>query len=448
VTQAREVGTRSIATADAEERLRRLEALSRLLANAKPSGAPGSLAEKLAGLRRALESLASRRRALEARLFDAATAASERAAIESELERVDAALAMHAGTLRSAFDDVPLAGLRQTISARGSDGRDEAAVLLDLLLEDEDFLARRMELFDLLVTLLSTEETSNRRRIARDPVSLTPRLAASCERAARTGAEDSASIEQEFLRAAERCESGEIADLVSEMRARKATLGAVLLVPDVLRAAVFYNASVWSVLRSRLGHERAAPSAMATAVGSSRVEAPEVSEVEPICEQPEAPPEAGSTEAPVEEPPPESAVHWAVEGLPEAVRSPAAERAPRGSGRRIVAGICAAVGVAAVVGWFALDAPPHAAWPLSAGELREVSPILRTGYRDRSQRGRVFIGTVGPEWERLPGPQRRESVDRLVGRLSRSGIREVLLYDPKQRLVVHHAEGLPRRLVL
>ena len=72
---------------------------------------------------------------------------------------------------------------------------------------------------------------------------------------------------------------------------------------------------------------------------------------------------------------------------------------------------------------------------------------MKDGYRDHARKGSLFIGTVGPDWAGLPPAERRQNADRLVAELSHSGIREILLYDSAQRLVVHHADGLPLRML-
>jgi hypothetical protein len=94
------------------------------------------------------------------------------------------------------------------------------------------------------VTLLCLDETSAGRRVAHDAAALSPLLA---ERCARTTAREGAQLVAALRAARARLElEQDIAPLVREVRELKERIGTDLFDPDVLRAAVEYNAAVWN----------------------------------------------------------------------------------------------------------------------------------------------------------------------------------------------------------
>ncbi len=74
-------------------------------------------------------------------------------------------------------------------------------------------------------------------------------------------------------------------------------------------------------------------------------------------------------------------------------------------------------------------------------ELALVSPHLASGYRDGLGHGRLFIGTLQPEFERLPEPRRRQAAEQAARALEAVGVREVLLFDGARRMQAHWVGG-------
>lgn len=223
------------------ERLARLRAAWRALA-------PSIMAKETGEVDQMVRELRSRLRELAERSGDAS---------EAELSSLDEALERYAQSLRVSLDQVSVAQLRSTLPDVESSQRDEVLALLDLVLEDETHLRKRMAVADYLITLLSTEEQGNRRRIMHDPVGLTARLNALSERLASDMTQDLEGAEQGFFAAVRRLEEGDLDRVLHELRTLKNGLGLNLFLPEVLRGLVFYNTSFWNRIRSQIEEDRA-----------------------------------------------------------------------------------------------------------------------------------------------------------------------------------------------
>jgi hypothetical protein len=77
----------------------------------------------------------------------------------------------------------------------------------------------------------------------------------------------------------------------------------------------------------------------------------------------------------------------------------------------------------------------------SAERLAAISPLLDSGYRDGLGFGKTFIGTLGTEFMKLPRPRREEAEREIAGSLGELGVREVLLFDARRRLLFHWRNG-------
>lgn len=223
------------------ERLARLRAAWRALAPSIMAKETGEADQTVRELRGRIGELAER---------------SEDAS-EAELTSLDEALERYAQSLRVSLDQVSVAQLRSTLPDVESSQRGEVLALLDLVLEDEAHLRKRMAVADYLITLLSTEEQGNRRRIMHDPVGLTARLNALSERLATGMTRDLEGAEQGFFAAVRRLEEGDMDRVLREARTLKNGLGLNLLLPEVLRGLVFYNTSFWNRIRSQIEEDRA-----------------------------------------------------------------------------------------------------------------------------------------------------------------------------------------------
>lgn len=463
------------------DRLTALERAARAIATALSPDEERSTLAPVERIAADLASLRSHQHSIGAGFLAPDKAASESASIRQELLQTDIGLRELATSLRATVDAVALASLRAALPAASAERRDDVLALLELVLEDETGLERRLELLDYLTTLLSTEERGGKRIVARDPSSLTPRLRELGERIASTTAVPLPAVEREFIEAAKRCESGGFASVVGEMRARKAALGIAALAPAALRSIVYYNASVWSALQpaaperpvrppaatprpaaaERASSTRGAtpipPVANAAAPPASATPAPRPAPTKPVPPALTSPATGARPEAPVGAPSPvatddpEAAIRWTVDpnaGTKAAASLEGAEPHVSKLRSRLTAafaGVAAAAGLAA---WFFVAAPPNAATMLSAEELAGASPWVEAGYRDKARAGSLFIGTVSTSWLELPPDERKRKVQDVVAELERSGVREVMLYDQSQRLVVHHAETLPLQISL
>jgi hypothetical protein len=77
----------------------------------------------------------------------------------------------------------------------------------------------------------------------------------------------------------------------------------------------------------------------------------------------------------------------------------------------------------------------------SAERLAAISPLLDSGYRDGLGFGKTFIGTLGAEFPKLPRPRRDEAGREIARSLGDLGVREVLLFDARRRLLFHWENG-------
>lgn len=79
----------------------------------------------------------------------------------------------------------------------------------------------------------------------------------------------------------------------------------------------------------------------------------------------------------------------------------------------------------------------------SQERLADVSDLIDSGYRKLGF-GRLFVGTVGPEWKDLSVEEQREEGIEIARRLHYQGVREVMLYDGSRQLRFHYAGGTVR----
>ncbi len=197
------------------------------------------------------------RRALD-HLISQPTGDSER--LVQELGGLDTVLARYARSLRASFADVSIAQLRATLPAVARDHSREVTALVELLVEDDAEVERNLSALDFLFTLLCFDEEFGRRSVARDPVSLSSRIRAACERHIDAVDEtELARLELRFYGFAE-LEIGreDVEHQLAELREAKREMGCRLLHPRLLRAVVTYNVAVWNRLERFLETERAA----------------------------------------------------------------------------------------------------------------------------------------------------------------------------------------------
>jgi len=418
-----------------EERLAALRACGRALRSIVGATEVPPVERRLEDLASSLGDLAEQVQS--ATLGGAAALPGEADSLHAELARLGSGLAAVAGELRAALDRAPLPEIRGRLPHATGPERDDQLALLDLLIEDESGLAARHGLVDLLVTRLATETRSGRRRVAHDPAALTPRLDAVAKRLAGRAEPDPGTLEREFVEAARRLGSEPLADALRRMRARKAAIGLAWLAPPVLRAIVFYNVSVWNHVqdsRSERPAEEAPSSPARAASAASPAPAPDAPlERAPVDLPPAlAPPAAWQIDPRAVAPPPPP---------PARPHSPVSRRS-FGRALRLVA--TSALVVLAARVW--LVTPSGTVRPFPDSELETVSPWLASGYRSGSGSGPIFVGILDPTWHALTSHARRAKAAEITDLLVSAGVRDILLYDSRRRLVIQRGSGLPLRV--
>ncbi len=173
----------------------------------------------------------------------------------ARLPKLDGMLDTIEHEIRTLAFEVPVAQLRATLPARLASDRRGLLDLLDLMLVAEidghEGFGGRISALDYLITLLCSGGQGSERATLQDPVGLTPRLYALCERAGENDGPEFDEAEAEFHAAARVDEqaSRDEQELL-ELRRRKRELGEAFFVPRVLRAIVSYNAALsWCIER-------------------------------------------------------------------------------------------------------------------------------------------------------------------------------------------------------
>ena len=100
--------------------------------------------------------------------------------------------------------------------------------------------------------------------------------------------------------------------------------------------------------------------------------------------------------------------------------------------------MCVALVLMVAASAFNLVAANQVKGVYSANDLYALSPMLMSGYRTEDGKGPLFMGTMGPSWDDLERPQRKEVASNLRDRLAPDGIGEVMLYDQRRTLQVHY----------
>lgn len=165
------------------------------------------------------------------------------------LAKLDALLDTIESEMLGLAFEVPVAELRSTLPPRLASERRGVLDLLDLMLAAEEAeqpgLAGRISALDYLITLLCTGGSRVGEEASQDPVGLTPRLHALCERADADDDPRLADVEAEFREAADVAEEDARDEIrLRRLRRRKRELGPSFFAPRVLRAIVAYNSAL------------------------------------------------------------------------------------------------------------------------------------------------------------------------------------------------------------
>jgi hypothetical protein len=162
-------------------------------------------------------------------------------AVRSGFEEAGAEMSVKGDELRRCTDDVAAVQLRSTLPAISQNYRKEVGALLDLLIDDLEGLAQRRATIEYIVTLLATSDEMGTRKIAHDPVQLTPAMQSLCARIEADCGAISQEYELAFFEAANLDSSVDALAHVRDLRDKKEELGILCFLPGVLRSIVTYN---------------------------------------------------------------------------------------------------------------------------------------------------------------------------------------------------------------
>jgi hypothetical protein len=163
------------------------------------------------------------------------------------LKDLDQRLSEFESSMRGGAAEVSVAQLRSTLPSFLANDRAGLLDLLDVLIGSDptefEKATDRIGAIDYLMTLLCTSGESLDGAIEYDPVTLTARVEAVCQRAEEVSGAQFTDVEAEFFAASTMPgESLREEIALRTLRSRKAELGSAFFVPRILRAVVTYNA--------------------------------------------------------------------------------------------------------------------------------------------------------------------------------------------------------------
>ena len=398
------------------------------------------------------------------------------------------------GAMRASALGIPIHQLRSILPRGGEHDRQGLLALLDLLLgaevEELAGVEARIPALDYLITLLCIGDPGRDAAVSHDPATLTPRLAALCERCDQDVDPDLSAVEAEFFAAADLYEADAGQKVAKRsLRRRKAALGRAYFAPRILRAIVTYNAArlrgsdeEFAESRDREappraqervveGGAEAVHGAGSNGPGSEADATDGIGAVEDALplQANAAPADLGDVPARVsgepqvafavaseasrkrphaaaaEEPssPADDLGRVARELAREALSSGRDDRR-RGAGKRWQAlpvgrlvrwgaGVCL-VGLIAFVfsGWFSnSDLAGY-----SRADLDVLSPYLSSGARNLDGRGPAFVGALYDDFFAGSAADQTRLAADLVAALRATGVSQIMIYDSEQRLRV------------
>ncbi len=99
----------------------------------------------------------------------------------------------------------------------------------------------------------------------------------------------------------------------------------------------------------------------------------------------------------------------------------------------------------ALIGFNLTGRAPADTRVLRARELSDLSPYLKTAYRNGGGSGELVIGQVDEAWSSLAPPDRVEAARSMGRHLLERDIRDAMIYDANHRLQIHLASGRLRK---
>lgn len=173
------------------------------------------------------------------------------------LEHFDRALHEQSERTRDFVDRIDMRQLRATVPLIAHQHPEEVCGLVDVLLDGDLVSDKQLRILEYLITLLSAEEHSGRRRIQRDPSQLTPRLAVLSAKQTENPDVDWVVAERMLEKAtAEVLQGGDVGAIRDRVRRCKEEFGACLLHPSVLSASVKYNIAMWNHVAAEIDSSR------------------------------------------------------------------------------------------------------------------------------------------------------------------------------------------------
>ncbi|MBW2289735.1 MAG: hypothetical protein JRG90_18195 [Deltaproteobacteria bacterium] len=319
------------------------------------------------------------------------------------LRAADALLADLADRIHDALKATPTRALCNAVAplAKQEPGtvRSLAAVVLEGDLESEPPL----RLLEYIVTALACEGPPGDRKVVREPLDALPELADIDLAEAHESDPSIDEAEQIFGRAVLRLdEDVDLGATRDRIRDYKRRLGARILHPTVMAAAVAYNAAMGNRLAQLIEGHRALDAFADTLLGPASADE---------------------------------------EGTGRAAIRAAASAAPRRTRRfsRLFWQVLANVGLTVLLLTLAVSLWPRSSVDmLEAASAADLSPHLIAGYMSGNDGIQHFVGTVGDSWESLDLPERRRVVARIAARLEERGVGSVVLMDPGRRIQARH----------
>ena len=181
----------------------------------------------------------------------------EATVLQVQLSSLDRELEAYADRLRSVVDDIPMPGFRATLPELALTHPGEVVALLDLCAEKSDELSRRFDLFDYLVTVVSSRRRDERWQLICDPCAVSARLRALSGRAAATSDEQRARLVRRLHAASSELEDlTHVGPLVKRVKSIKLDGLRYMRAPDVLNALVSYNVAVRNRIEASVDTER------------------------------------------------------------------------------------------------------------------------------------------------------------------------------------------------
>jgi hypothetical protein len=276
--------------------------------------------------------------------------------------------------------------------------RSLAVVVLEGDLESEPPL----RLLEYIVTALACEGPPGARKVVREPLDALPELADVDLAEAHDADPAIDEAEQIFGRAIRQIDEVDPGATRDRIRDYKRRLGARILHPTVMAAAVAYNAAMGNRLAQLIEGHRALDAFADTLLGPASAEE-------------------------------EGAGPGAIRAAAFVAPSPARRRT------RLFWQVLANVGLAVLLLTLAVSLWPRSSVDvLEAASTADLSPHLIAGYMSENDGTQHFVGTLGDSWESLDLPERRGVVTRIAARLEGRGVDSVVLMDAGRRIQGRH----------